>query len=321
MTGGQHLANQPTNGDHSDGRAWDGPPRTLRTVLDLDRLDRYVFRGAALSMPIQTFGGEVAAQALVAAGRTVPTDRRVHSLHAYFLRPGDANKPILYHVDPIRDGRSFTTRRTVAVQDGEAIFHLSTSFQVPEEGYSHQVRQLDAPPPEDLPPAEVTMNDTDATTREWFMGVRRGFPLDFRFVAPPPRIATVRGEVAPPAQQFWFRTREQLTDDPLIHSCAATYTSDLFLLSTSLPPHREYVGKSGLQFASLDHAVWFHAPFRADDWLFYDQRGLWSGGGRAFCSGSLFDRSGTLVASVAQEGIIRRRAQQRQPSHGVPQPG
>jgi len=279
----------------------------MRSVLELDQLGPFTFRGMSRPGPVRMFGGEVAAQALVAAGRTVPADRRVHSLHAYFLRPGAAASQVMYHVDPIRDGGSFTTRRTDAMQNGESIFHLSASFHVPEDGYSHQVPLMDAPQPEELPPAEVTMADADPETREWFLGIRRRVPLDLRFAQMPPRIATMRGEVAPPEQKFWFRTPEPLPDDPLMHSCAATYTSDLFLLGTALPPHRDYFGRPGLQFASLDHAVWFHAPFRADDWLFYDQQGIWAGAGRALCRGRLFDRTGRLVATVMQEGLIRLR--------------
>jgi acyl-CoA thioesterase II len=280
----------------------------LREILDLERLDAYLFRGRSRSAaPMRVFGGEVAAQALVAAGRTVPPQRRVHSLHGYFLRPGDSTAPILYHVDAIRDGGTFTTRRTVAVQNGEPVFHLSASFQTPEEGFAHQVPRCDAPPPEDLPPAEVTMADADETSRAWFAFMRANFPVELRFVGELPRIATMRGEARPPAQRFWFRSAERLPDDPLLHGCAVTYASDLMLLGSALPPHRTFIGDADLQFASLDHAVWLHAPFHADEWLFYDQEGTWAGNGRGLCRGSVFDRSGRLVASVAQEGLIRVR--------------
>jgi len=256
----------------------------------------------------RTFGGEVAGQALIAAGRTAPADVRVHSLHAYFLRPGNPGAPILYQVDPIRDGRSFTTRRTVAVQHGQAIFVLSASFQRPEPGYSHQVPRLDAPAPEDLPPEESTFDAGDTATGEWYADLRARIPVEVRFSEEPPRIAVARGETAPPRQRAWLRSTERLPDDPLLHVCAATYASDLFLLGSALPPHGLAIGSTGLQSASLDHAVWFHAPFRADDWLHYDTEGIWAGNARALCRGYLFDRAGTLVATVMQEGLIRQRA-------------
>jgi acyl-CoA thioesterase-2 len=282
---------------------------SLKEILDLEQIEVRVFRGRTRATRVtRVFGGEVAGQALVAAGRTVPADRRVHSLHAYFLRPGDPGSPILYSVDAIRDGRSFTTRRVVAVQHGEPIFQLSASFQGEEDGLSHQLPRLDARSPEDLPPAEESLANADERSQQWFAHLRSLFPLELRFPQELPRVATVRGERRPPVQQVWVRSAQPLPDDPLLHACAATYASDLFLLASALPPHGVVIDDSGVQMASLDHAVWFHAPFRADDWLFYDQEGTWAGGARALCRGSLFDRAGTLVASVVQEGLVRVRA-------------
>jgi acyl-CoA thioesterase II len=280
----------------------------LQEILDLERIEVLVFRGRSRpARGTRVFGGEVASQALVAAGRTVPHPRRVHSLHAYFLRPGDPGAPILYTVDPIRDGRSFTTRRVVAVQHGEAIFHLSASFAVAEDGFAHQRPRLDAPDPEGLPPAREALRGADERSRAWIEHVSEVFPLELRFPGELPRVASARGERGEPHQGAWLRSSEPLPDDPLVHVCAATYASDLLLLSSALPPHGVMFGDPGLTMVSLDHAVWFHAPFRADDWLFYDQEGSWAGSSRALCRGSLFDRQGTLVASVVQEGLIRTR--------------
>jgi acyl-CoA thioesterase-2 len=282
---------------------------SLQEILDLEQIEQLVFRGRSRPTTVtRVFGGEVAGQALVAAGRTVSADRRVHSLHSYFLRPGDPGSPILYTVDAIRDGRSFTTRRVVAVQHGEPVFHLSASFQVQEEGLQHQVPELRAADPESLPTMEESLAGADSRSRDWFDRIRTNFPLELRLPQALPRFATVRGEARPPAQQVWLRSAQALPDDPLVHACAATYASDLFLLATALPPHGVVIDDPAVQMASLDHAVWFHAPFRADEWLFYDQEGTWAGGARALCRGSLFDRSGTLVASVVQEGLVRLRS-------------
>jgi acyl-CoA thioesterase-2 len=285
------------------------------TILDLEQLEVNVFRGQAKpTLPTRSFGGEVAAQALVAAGRTVPVDRLVHSLHAYFLRPGDATKPLIYQVDVIRDGGSFTTRRVVAVQDGIPVFNLAASFhRIEESGFAHQQATLTAPRPEDSISGEDMLADADEASRRWYAAVESLFPLELRFPAELPRLASLRGEAKPPRQGLWLRSSLPLPDDPLIHACAATFASDLFLLSSSLPPHVSVVGDPHIQFASLDHAVWFHAPFRADEWLYYDQEGYWAGNGRALCRASFFDRSGTHVASVMQEGLLRR-------IKGVPHP-
>jgi acyl-CoA thioesterase-2 len=299
---------QPLSAGLPDASASMTPMEGLRQILDLEQIEVHVFRGRSLpAQGTRVFGGEVAGQALVAAGRTVPDSRGVHSLHAYFLRPGDPGAPILYTVDPIRDGRSFTTRRVVAVQHGEAIFHLSASFAAAEDGFSHQVPRLDAPDPEGLLPAREALLGADERSRGWIESVSEVIPLELRFPREPPRVASARGERGEPHQGVWLRSSERLPDDPLVHACAAAYVSDLLLLSAALPPHGVMFGDADLQMASLDHAVWFHAPFRADDWLFYDQEGPWAGSSRALCRGSLFDRNGTLVASVVQEGLIRVR--------------
>jgi acyl-CoA thioesterase-2 len=254
----------------------------------------------------------VAGQALAAAGRTVPDDRRVHSLHAYFLRPGDTGAPIQYTVEPVRDGGSFTTRRVLAVQHGETIFSLAASFQVPEDGPAYQEPMLDAPGPGE----SAAAGPVTSAAQAWYDEFLRRFPVEVRFPEAdgPAWLTIMRGEQGAPRQRFWVHSRQPLPDDPLVHVCAVTYVSDLFLISSAMPPHGLATGGRSVSAASLDHAVWFHAPFRFDDWLFYDQSSTWAAGARALCRGLLFDRSGTLVASVMQEGMIRVR--DRMPAQG-----
>ena len=289
-------------------------PVSLEQLLDLEKIEVWTYRGFSFHPgSTRAFGGMVAGQALVAAGRTVPDDRRVHSLHAYFLRPGDTAAPILYTVEPVRDGGSFTTRRVLAVQHGEVIFSLSASFQAPEDGPAYQFPRLDAPGPGESAPAAPVA----PAAQTWYDEFLRRFPVEVRFPEAdgPAWLTIMRGEQGPPRQRFWVRSRQPLPDDPLVHVSAVTYVSDLFLISSSLPPHGAATGGRPIMAASLDHAVWFHAPFRFDDWLFYDQSSSWAAGARALCRGLLFDRSGTLVASVMQEGMIRVRDRAR------PEPG
>ncbi len=279
----------------------------LVTMLDLEPIELNLFRGhsPAGSTRVRVFGGQVAGQALVAAGRTVADlgpSRSVHSLHAYFLRPGDPAIPILFAVDRIRDGRSFATRRVAAVQRGEAIFHLSASFHVMEEGVSHQEPMPDAPDPETL----SGWRDHAAPYAEQLGGFYdTPKPLDLRPVGSPVR--TRPGEaVRPPHHQVWLRADGKLPDDPLLHACVVAYASDMTLLDTTMLPHGLIWESEGTgSQASLDHAMWFHRPFRADDWLLYDQRSPTAAGARGLAMGSIFTRDGTLVISVVQEGLIR----------------
>jgi acyl-CoA thioesterase-2 len=283
-------------------------PTGLEQILELEQLDDRLFRGLSHDpRTTRVFGGQVAAQALVAAGRTVPGDRAVHSLHSYFLRPGDPSIPLIYEVDPIRDGRSFTTRRVVAIQHGEAVFQLSASFTVPASGFEHQVPESNAPDPDTLPTGDVWVKNADPKTQTWYAEMRQRFPLDIRFVGEAAHQFNNPGATAAPHRQIWVRSSSPLPDDPLIHVCAATYFSDLFLLASALLPHGFVMGDERLLAASLDHAVWFHQPFRADDWLLYVQEGSWAGVGRALCRGLLFGRDGRLVASVMQEGLLRQK--------------
>jgi len=272
----------------------------LVALLDLERLEVNHFRGHNPDEDrVRIFGGQVAGQALVAAGRTVPDDRRVHSLHAYFLRPGDPRNPVLYEVDRIRDGRSFTTRRTVAVQHGEAIFHLSASFQLPEEGPEHQDAMPASPEPESLPTFAERFAPVAEALGEWYTRPR---PIDTRYTEPLPG----GREPRPPRQRVWFRADGDLPDDPLLHACVLAYASDMTLLDSVLLPHgirwtdHEFMG------ASLDHAMWFHRPFRTDRWLLYDQASPSATGARGLARGEIFAADGRLVVSVVQEGLVRR---------------
>lgn len=284
----------------------------MTEVLDLERIDERIFRGRTpptASINTRVFGGQVAAQALIAAGRTAPADRPVHSLHSYFLRPGDPERPIVYEVDEIRDGGSFTTRRVVAVQNGEAIFNLSASFHANRPAaLRHQVPVSAAPDPEDLPPVEVAYADLDEGTADWLVLMAERNPIELRFVDEPVRAKVARGVTGvEPAERVWLRSREALGDDPLVHACAATYSSDLLLLGAALPPHGLNFGDPGLFAVSLDHAVWFHEPFRADEWYLYSMQGTWADHGRALCQGRMYDRTGRLLASVMQEGLLSYR--------------
>jgi len=277
----------------------------LLTILDLEQLEHNLFRGRSPQVGWQrVFGGQVIGQALVAATRTV-ADRMVHSLHGYFMRPGDPDVPIIYDVERIRDGKSFATRRVVAIQHGHAIFSLSASFQVVEDGLEHQIDMPDVPMPEDLP-SEKELRDRyvdvapENVRRYW----ERERPIELR---PMHMKHYFSREKLDPIQKIWFRATGPLPDSPEIHNCVLAYASDMTLLDTSLFAHGRSVFNKDLQLASLDHAMWFHRPCKADEWLLYSQDSPSSAGARGFNRGSIYDRSGQLVASVAQEGLIRVR--------------
>ncbi|WP_051516056.1 acyl-CoA thioesterase [Candidatus Blastococcus massiliensis] len=278
----------------------------LGTVLRVRPTGEDRFRAAPRrTTPERSFGGAVVAQALLAGAATVATERPVHSLHAYFLRVGEASAPTDFVVDRVRDGGSYSTRRVTAEQDDRAILELSASFSVPQTGFAHQVPVLDAPAPESLVTVEEVAVRTQGAVREWFDGFTRRHPFDVRFDGELPRVAAGRGEPADPRQRFWFRALEDLPEDPLVHAAALAYASDMLLLSTSLAPHARMVGGPGLAAASLDHAVWFHRPARVDEWLCYEQESSWADGSRALMHGRVFDRDGRLVMTVAQEGMVR----------------
>ena len=279
---------------------------TLLSILDLEQLEHNLFRGLSPQVGWQrVFGGQVIGQALVAAARTV-TGRSAHSLHAYFMRPGDPAVPIVYEVDRIRDGKSFATRRVVAIQHGEAIFSMSVSFQTDEPGLNHQLPMPEVPPPEKLPSeaelqAAYIDHAPEAVRRYW----ERPRPIEIR---PVDLRHFLSRDALEPVQNVWVKATGPLPDDPDIHRCVLAYASDMTLLDTSLFAHGRMILDRDLQVASLDHALWFHRPFRADEWLLYSEDSPSASGARGFTRGSLFSRDGRLVASVAQEGLIRVRS-------------
>ncbi|MGC4963705.1 acyl-CoA thioesterase [Gordonia sp. DT101] len=267
---------------------------TIEEILQVEPIETDIYRGLAFPTLMQrTFGGQVAGQALMSATRTVAAEYAVHSLHGYFVRPGNPEKPTLFLVDRIRDGRSFVTRRVTGVQNGVAIFTMSASFHVrTDHGIEHQDRMPPAPAPEELPDeANELPEDAKAIFREW-----KNF--DIRLV-PPDRLAT--SDYFAAQQRVWFRYRHRLPDDQVFHVGTLAYMSDMTLLGSSKVPHPD----ADLQAASLDHAMWFMRPFRADQWLLYDQTSPSAFGGRALTQGRIFDHAGRMVAAVTQEGLTR----------------
>lgn len=277
----------------------------LLDLLDLEQIEVNMFRGVSPSEGWQrVYGGQVLGQALVAASRTVEdTARTAHSLHAYFLRPGDTTIPILYQVDRIRDGKSFTTRRVVAIQRGRAIFNMAASFQVTEPGLEHQFPMPDVAPPDACPTQQemrqMFVDDMPESARN---RIERPQPIEMRFAEP---FNEFRPEPMPPTQHTWIKTVDTMPDDIRLNQCLLAYASDMTLLDTCYRPHAINWDNDNFQVASLDHAMWFHRPFRTDDWLLYAQDAPFSGGGRGFNRGAFYTSSGELVASCAQEGLIR----------------
>ncbi|MBQ1084569.1 MULTISPECIES: acyl-CoA thioesterase II [unclassified Nocardiopsis] len=272
----------------------------LLRVLDLERIEVNIFRGISPAEgPQRVFGGLVAGQALVAAGRTVPAERYVHSLHAYFIRPGDPTVPIVYEVDRVRDGRSFTTRRVVAVQHGKPIFTLSASFHKEEPGLDHQIPMPDVPPPEDLLSTRERLREAFGKVPNFV----QWHPIETRPVGAMSFEAERDPDLRTASNPVWFKVDGELPDDRLTQVCLMTYASDMTLLDTVLLRH----GRSfaGIAMASLDHAMWFHRPFRADEWLLYAQESPTAQGARGLARGLVYTRDGQLVCSVVQEGMIR----------------
>jgi acyl-CoA thioesterase-2 len=276
----------------------------LLDLLNLEQIEVNMFRGRSPDETVQrVFGGQVAGQALVAAGRTVPADRPVHSLHAYFIRPGDPAVPIIYTAERVRDGRTFTTRRVSAIQHGKTIFVMSASFQHPEPGLEHQAAMPAVPPPEEVP-----------RSIDRLIGLGQGAhlprhyqetPIELRHVGPLSAEAERDPSLRTPQNNVWLRVVGMLPDDPLLHVCLMTYASDLTLLDTVLLRHGRSWQEGRTSGASLDHAMWFHRPFRADRWLLYAQETPVAAGGRGLAWGQVFTESGELVVSVVQEGLIR----------------
>jgi acyl-CoA thioesterase II len=275
-------------------------------LLDLEQIEVDIFRGRSPEgeRRQRVFGGQVAGQALVAAGRTVPSERPVHSLHAYFIRPGDPAVPLVYLVDRVRDGRSFTTRRVTAVQHGETVFTLSASFHRPEPGLEHSDPAPEVPPPEEVEPTAIRLRRILGRSLDDYTYDN---PIDIRHVGP----LTVEAERDPSLRSsrniVWLRANGELPDDPLLHVCLMTYASDLTLLDTVLLAHGVSWFNGTVIGASLDHAMWFHRPFRADQWLLYVQDSPTASGARGLARGEVYTRDGELVVSVVQEGLLRSR--------------
>ncbi|MBN8610491.1 MAG: acyl-CoA thioesterase II [Deltaproteobacteria bacterium] len=280
----------------------------LVSQLALERVEESLFRGQSQDLGWGTvFGGQVLGQALSAAVQTVPRERHVHSLHAYFLRPGDVSRPIVYDVDRIRDGGSFTTRRVRAIQHGQPIFNMSASFQVLEDGFDHQDAMPDVPAPETLPTEQERLAKRahllPAGMRERALAVR---PFELRAVDRDDEDLLGHGPKAP-HRAVWLRTIEKLPDDPALHCYLLAYASDYSFVTTALLPHGVTWMTPGMQVASLDHAMWFHEPFRVDEWLLHVIDSPAARGGRGLVRGRVFTRAGRLVASTAQEGLIRQK--------------
>ncbi len=279
----------------------------LVELLSLERIEENLFRGQSQDLGWgAVFGGQVLGQALSAAEQTVPGDRYVHSLHSYFLRRGDASKPIVYDVDCIRDGRSFTTRRVVAIQNGKAIFNLSASFQIRESGFEHQDEMPEAEGPDGLTSElEMARRFAEMLPPKLREQATSDKPIEIR---PVHFMNPFAPEKRPPSKQVWYRATGKLPDEPRLHQYLLAYASDFHFLTTSLNPHGVSVWQRDMQVASLDHAMWFHRPFRMDEWLLYVVDSPSASGARGLVRGQFFDRKGRLVASTTQEGLIRHHA-------------
>jgi acyl-CoA thioesterase-2 len=280
------------------------PLDALTDLLDLESIEHNIFRGRSIDIGSGTvFGGQALAQSLVAAQRTVDDDRAVHSMHGYFILPGDVDAPIVYEVDRLRDGNSFTTRRIVAIQHGRAIFNMAASFHASESGDEHQTDRPDVPPPEDLPrELDLIRRIEDQIPEEVRSVYTQERPIEFRPVAP---VDPFDPAPEPPVNHVWLRARGDLPEDALTNQGVLAYASDYGLLSTALRPHGLSFVQPDLQLATLDHALWFHRPVQADEWLLYAMDSPSASGARGFTRGQLFARDGRLVASVAQEGLMR----------------
>lgn len=278
----------------------------LLDLLDLEPLEVNIYRGQNRDIGSgRAFGGQVFAQALVAARRTLEEDREAHSVHGYFILPGDVSAPIVYFVDRLRDGKSFTTRRVTAIQHGQAIFNMAVSFHRSEEGFTHEPAMPEVRPPESL---QNELELIRAVAHKFPEHLRKIYtqerPIDFRPVDP---VNPFEPDARPAIKHMWLRALGEMSDEQMVHQAVLAYASDYGLLATALLPHALSLQMPKIQAASLDHSMWFHRPFRADEWLLYQMESPTAGGARGFTRGSIFSRDGKLVASVAQEGLLRVR--------------
>jgi len=280
--------------------------KDLLATLTLEPLEDNLFRGARGREGWQrVYGGQVLGQAMMAAAQTVDPGRPIHSLHGYFLLAGDPSLPIIYDVERIREGGSFTTRRVKAIQHGRAIFSMSASFHKQEEGFEHQSSMPDVPPPESLPnPKELMGRLIDRLPENMRRYFERELPIEMRVTDVSRYLSREKKD---PVQNIWIRASGPLPDDPVLHQAVLAYASDFTLLDTALIAHGKLLFDQDVQLASLDHALWYHRPFRADEWMLYVQDSPSAYGARGFCRGTIYARNGSLVASVAQEGLMRKR--------------
>ncbi|MBO8133727.1 acyl-CoA thioesterase II [Dickeya fangzhongdai] len=282
--------------------------QNLLELLNLEKLEEGLFRGQSQDLGLrQVFGGQVVGQALSAAKQTVPADRFIHSFHSYFLLPGDSQKPIIYDVETLRDGNSFSARRVSAIQNGRSIFYMTASFQTRESGFEHQCDMPQVTPPDDLPSEQDIARSMEhlipPVMRQVFTNDR---PIEIR---PIKFHNPLKGEAAPPVRQVWCRANGTMPDDERTHQYLLGYTSDCHFLLTALQPHGVGFLERGMQVATIDHAMWFHRPFRLDDWLLYSVESPSASCARGFVRGQFYTREGVLVASSVQEGVIRRHGQ------------
>lgn len=278
---------------------------SLLNILELEKIEEHIYRGNSqdLGLP-QVFGGQVIGQALYAAKQTLPEERIAHSFHSYFLRPGDSYKPILYEVESLRDGHSFSARRVSAIQNGLPIFYMTVSFQTEETGFEHQATMPHVTPPEELKTENELLSDIShllpGPVRSMFLSEK---PIEIR---PVKFHNPLKGETDEPVHYAWFRANGPMTDDLRVHQYLLGYASDFTFLPTALQPHGFGLLEPGIQIATIDHSMWFHRPFNLEDWLLYAVESPSASGGRGFVRGQFFTRHGTLVASTVQEGVIRK---------------
>lgn len=278
----------------------------LSALLKLEVIEQGIYRGQSQDLGLPAlFGGQVMGQALSAAQETIDKSRNVHSLHSYFLRPGDAKKPVVYEVENIRDGKSFSTRRIQAIQNGKAIFYMTASFQTPEEGFDHQDAMPNVPGPDNIPSHSDFIRANQAyipeSVREIYLAEK---PIEIR---PVEQYNWLNPEKSAAKCNMWIKANGILPDDLRIHTYMLAYTSDFHFLPTSLMPHGITHWQKNFQIATIDHAMWFHRPFRFDDWLLYSTESPSASSGRGLVRGQIFNRQGELVASTMQEGVIRQR--------------
>ncbi|MCE9870600.1 acyl-CoA thioesterase II [Hafnia alvei] len=281
--------------------------KNLLDLLDLEKIEEGIYRGQSEDLGLrQVFGGQVVGQALYAAKQTVPLERNIHSFHSYFLRPGDSSQPIIYDVENLRDGNSFSARRVKAVQHGKPIFYMTASFQTAEPGFEHQNVMPDVPAPESLKSeseiASSMAHLIPESVREKFICEK---PLEMRPVS---FHNPLMGKVEEPIRNVWFKANGEMPDDPRIHQYLLGYASDFNFLPTALQPHGKGFLEPGMQVATIDHSMWFHRPFRLDEWLLYAVESTSASGARGFVRGQFYNRAGELIASTVQEGVIRQRS-------------